>query len=194
MARPSTLPRFASVAAAQKAILTDSTVGLIARTKSGSEYTHLLSLMHAADNRCVVCDLPTLHTRWDGPATATMGALIPASVIRDAHAETIADSMDEGMVPTPDSMRVGILPGNVALMCRACIDASVAYGLATGEPVVWGRGLAGLSRVWLAWPSLRKGAGRPSMPTGTEFRAIAEASVNHEAAAARARASQGLPF
>lgn len=187
MGRPSTLPVFPNVKAAARALLTDETVGLIARTKSGSEYTHLLSLMHAADPRCVVCDLPTLHTRWDGPATATLGHLITPSVILAAHCD--ADDM-----PAGEASRVGYVPGNLAVMCRACIDASTAYGAATGEPVMWGAGLAGLDRVWCAWPSLRKGAGRPNVPTGDEFRAIARAADTHAANASRARASQGLPF
>jgi hypothetical protein len=193
MGRPSTLPTFTTVKAAQRAILTDPAIGTMGRTKSGSEYTHLLSIMHTADPRCVVCDLPTLHTRWDGPATATLGLLIPGAVIREAHADTLADLFD-GTVPPESALRLGILPGNAAVFCRACVDAATAYGLATGEPVVWGAGLAGLDRVLTAWPALRKGAGRPSVPTGDEFRAIARAASGHAPAAARARAGQGLPF
>ena len=188
MGRPSTLPTFANVAKAQRAILTDETVGMLARTKSGSEYAHLLALMVADDNRCVVCDLPTLHTRWDGPATSTLGHLIPPSVILSAHVDAGEDA------PAGERARVGYVPGNLAVFCRACIDAATAYGAATGEPVVWGKGLAGLGRVWCAWPALRKGAGRPSDPTGDEFRAIARAATRHPVAAARSRAAQGLPF
>lgn len=187
MGRPSTLPTFPNVKAAQRALYREPAVGMLARTKSGSEYTHLLSLMHAADPRCVVCDLPTLHTRWDGPATATLGHLIPPAVLLSVHD-------DEDIPARGEAARVGYVPGNLALMCRACIDAATAYGAATGEPVVWGEGLAGIARVWCAWPALRKGQGRPTVPTGDEFRAIARAAGAHSLAAARARASQGLPF
>ena len=193
MARPSTLPVFASVKAAHRAILTDPAVGLIARTKSGGEYTDLVRRMHTEDPRCVVCNLPTLFTRWDGPATATLGHLIPPAVIRDAHAETITDLMESGAVTSPEALRLGYVPGNLALFCRACIDASVTYSAAMGEPVVWGEGLAGLDRVPVSITGLRK-CSRPALPTGDEFRAIARASDKHAAAAARARASQGLPF
>ena len=186
MARPSTLPVFTTLAAAQRAILSDPSVGLIPRTKSGPEYTGLLLRLHREDPRCVVCDLPTLFTRWDGPATATLGHLIPPALILSAHC-------DPEDMPSGERARVGYVPGNLALMCRACIDASNAYGLATGEPVVWGRGLAGAARVPLSITGLRK-ASRPAMPTGDEFRAIARASERHSLAAARARASQGLPF
>lgn len=188
MARPSILPTFPNLTTAQRAILRDETVGMLARTKSGSEYAHLLRIMHTDDDRCVVCNLSTLFTRWDGPATATLGHLIPPSVILAAHCDDPED------VPAGEGARVGYVPGNLALMCRACIEAATAYGAATGEPVVWGKGLAGESRVMLSWPSLRKGAGRASDPTGDEFRAIARAAQTHAAAAARARASQGLPF
>jgi hypothetical protein len=187
MGRPSTLPTFPNVKACQRALFRDETVALIARTKSGSEYAHLLSLMVADDARCIVCNLPTLHTRWDGPATATLGHLVPPSVILGTHC-------DPDDMPAGEASRVGYVPGNMGVMCRACIDAATAYGAATGEPVVWGEGLAGLDRVWCAWPSLRKGAGRPTDPTGDEFRAIARAARDHALNAARERASQGLPF
>lgn len=187
MGRKSTLPTFTNVAACQRAIYRDASVGMIARTKSGSEYAHLLALMFADDARCVVCDIPTLHTRWDGPATATLGHLIPPSVILSMHDDPDSPAAGEGA-------RVGYLPGNLAVMCRACIDAANAYAGATGEPVVWGAGLAGLDRVWTAWPSLRKGAGRPTMPSTEEFRSIARAADEHADNAARARAAQGLPF
>ena len=199
MGRPSTLPTFATMADAVHAVLTDDTVALKARTKSGPEYTDLLRRMHDADARCVACDLPTLFTRWDGPQTATLGHIVPPSIIAAMYLIRQGVPVDEvsnrhPLLPSGDAGRLGYVPGILALFCRACVDASNAYGETNAATYIWSDGPISVDRVWPAWPKGLRKSTRPEMPTGPEFRAIARAAQTHAAASRTARIRKGFPF
>lgn len=195
MARMSNLPTFPNLPMAQSHLMTDPDVIMATRrTKSGPEYTDLTGRMHAEDSRCVACNLPTLFSRWDGPQTATLAHLLPSSLLlANADGETYGEDTLAGAAYR--ALRVGYCPGNMAVMCRACVDASNAYGNATGALWFWlVASLVGADRVWCAWPRGLRRVQRPTEPTGDDFRAVVRAARGHAANAARARASQGLPF
>lgn len=179
MGRKSTLPTFATLAEAQATILANPAVAMACRSgKSGGEWHDLTRRMHRADPRCVVCGLPTLHSRFNGPMAATLGTLIPCAMLDDF-----------GGV-----LRRGYIPGNLALMCRACVDASNAYGTANSEPVVFEESALTLpANVWTAWPQLVK-AKAPDAPTAAQVKAIMVGAPRHREAARIARQRLGYPF
>ena len=200
MARPSILPTFPTVAAAHAALtnvhavnVKGTPVGLLTRTKSGSEWADLTRRMHDDDARCVVCNLDTVWSRWDGPQAATLAHLLsPAFILASLNPSLYGADTTEGEAYR--ALRVGNVPGNLAVMCRACVDAAAAYGAANDTVWVWDAAtLAGADRVWTSWPTLRKSS-KPDVPTGDLFRSIVRAAREHTSNAARARASQGLPF
>jgi len=151
---------------AQADFLADVDLLAISRdSRSGGEWADLKVRMHRSDARCVACDLPTVLTSGRTPAAATLGTLIPCVLTDDNNGRD----------------RLGYVPGNVALFCRACVDAANDYGNVTGEPVVWtADALVGAARVWLAWPALGK---RKTVRV-----------TDHTADARVARMAAGLPF
>lgn len=155
-----------TLATLQAALIASPTLLEVSRdSRSGSEWADLLQRMHAADARCNVCNLPTIRTAARVPDAARLATLIPCAL-----------TDDEG-----GRGRFGYVPGNLALMCKACTDDANAYGIATGEPVVFTA--ASLqengARVWTAWPAL----GKRARHTG-----------EHAESARNARRAMGWPF
>jgi hypothetical protein len=155
-----------SLATAQAAFLADiDTLAVSRDSRSGSEWADLTRRMHAADDRCNVCNLSTRLTAARVPDAARLMVLIPC-VLTDDNA---------------GRDRFGYVAGNLALACKACVDASNAYGIATGEPVVFTADalVDGGARVWTSWPALGKRAA---------------AVTDHRENARLARVAAGLAF
>jgi hypothetical protein len=155
-----------TLATLQAALIADpATLDVSRDSRSGSEWADLLQRMHAADARCNLCNLPTIRTAARVPNAARLVTLVPCVLTDDNGGRD----------------RLGYVPGNLALMCKACTDDSNAYGIATGEPVVFTADSLqdGGARVWLAWPALGKRARH---------------NGEHAEAARLARQALGWPF
>jgi hypothetical protein len=155
-----------SLTTAQAAFLADvDTLAVSRDSRSGSEWADLTRRMHAADDRCNVCNLSTRLTAARVPDAARLMVLIPCSLTDDNGGRD----------------RFGYVAGNLALACKACVDAANAYGIATGEPVVFTADalVDNGARVWTSWPALGKRAA---------------AVTDHRENARLARVAAGLAF
>lgn len=134
-------------------------------SRSGGEWADLLRRMWQADSRCNVCNLDTVQTASRNPQAARLMVLVPCVLSDDNGGRD----------------RFGYVPGNLALACKACVDARNAYMTATGDALVMTPdALAeGGARVWLDWPGLGKRKG---------------AATQHTEEARLARVAAGLVF
>lgn len=103
-------------------------------------------LYPTANGQCVCCRQDVvLGGNAMAANAATAGTLIPCAMVNDINT------------------RGGYLPGNCALFCRACVDASNDAAKA-GRYFVWTADIIDASRVPLAWPSLPKTKPHPYPP------------------------------
>jgi len=140
----STLDRapFAKALKAVQARLT-RTEGSLDRSRSDVGGQAMVTLNRVlwsyANGRCVVCrQSTTLDTVPRYLTSATVAVLIPCAMI---------DASNE---------RRGYVAGNVASICRACVNRANANESATGEMHVWTADTLDAEFVPLEWPSLPK--------------------------------------
>lgn len=113
---------------------------LARRDKIGGSRLHSLArwLFSASAGRCVCCvQRVELNVNASDANAATIGILIPCAMVGGTE------------------RRGGYLPGNAAMFCRSCVDAS--NGGNDGMALwIWAADCIDADRVPLLWPSLPK--------------------------------------
>ena len=132
-------PYVAALAAVQ-AGYTEESLNVTRSSIGGSRVISLARYVHEyANGACVVC---RQHTTTDTHASvltsATVAVLIPCAMVADSN------------------MRSGYVAGNVANMCRNCVNMANANESASGELHVWTADTLDAELVPLTWPKLAK--------------------------------------